>query len=570
MKMIDVYRDINKINKNILPVILLNCLFSAIEPFVFIFVSGKLVKYLIEGRAFKEIVTLSLAGAAISLAVYVIKNITENYKMEFMDYLNCKEKNLLIKGMFNLDFKDFESKEYKDKISRHRQETDGIGGVYYETLYLLSDFVSGVLTIIIAAISLGGFYKTLNQSVDIKILGERYFPLILLAALIILSVLLAIFRKKVEEKNEDDREEYSVKYKIYDFYMRLLSDYESLKQIKIFDEKPFIKRELNEKFVKDGLSLDRRVSVRTAFSQAMNEFLMTGINVLFLLVLAVKAIGGLFGADALIIYYGAFKEIVDGIKLLIESVGYKKSIEPKIEILYDVIALKSESDEEKYIEESTENAIVAKNIFFAYPGSDKNALEEIDVTIKNGEKIAIVGENGSGKSTLVKLIPKFRSVKGIYINDIPIEKIKNEEYLKNISYYSQNTPIISDTIYNNLNFGRKPVQKSVYENLKFLSKFNNLDEMIIENGANLSGGDKQRIALSRYFVENAQIVILDEPTSSLDKETETEIMTAVLENNKDKIIFIISHNNDIMNYCNYIVEVKNKTVDVTKNDKKNF
>ena len=201
---------------------------------------------------------------------------------------------------------------------------------------------------------------------------------------------------------------------------------------------------------------------------------------------------------------------------------------------------------------------------------DKNLLNDIHMSFKKGDIVGIKGESGTGKSTLVKLIPKFRSVKGIYINDIPIEKIKNEEYLKNISYYSQNTPIISDTIYNNLNFGRKPVQKSDYENLKFLSKFNNLDEMIIENGANLSGGDKQRIALSRYFVENAQIVILDEPTSSLDKETETEIMTAVLENNKDKIIFIISHNNDIMNYCNYIVEVKNKTVDVTKNDKKNF
>lgn len=201
---------------------------------------------------------------------------------------------------------------------------------------------------------------------------------------------------------------------------------------------------------------------------------------------------------------------------------------------------------------------------------DKNLLNNVHMSFKKGDIVGIKGESGTGKSTLVKLIPKFRSVEGIYINDIPIEKIKNVEYLKNISYYSQNTPIISDTIYNNLNFGRKPVQKSVYENLKFLSKFNNLDEMIIENGANLSGGDKQRIALSRYFVENAKIVILDEPTSSLDKETETEIMTAVLENNKDKIIFIISHNSDIMNYCNYIVEVKNKTVDVTKNDKKNF
>lgn len=558
MKMIDVYRDINKINKNILPVILLNCLFSAIEPFVFIFVSGKLVKYLIEGRAFKEIVTLSLVGAAISLAVYVIKSITENYKMEYMDYLNCKEKNLLIKGMFNLDFKDFESKEYKDKISRHRQETDGIGGVYYETLYLLSDFVSGVLTIIIAAISLGGFYKTLNQSVDIKILGERYFPLILLAALIILSVLLAIFRKKVEEKNEDDREEYSVKYKIYDFYMRLLSDYESLKQIKIFDEKPFIKRELNEKFVKDGLSLDRRVSVRTAFSQAMNEFLMTGINVLFLLVLAVKAIGGLFGADALIIYYGAFKEIVDGIKLLIESVGYKKSIEPKIEILYDVIALKSESDEGKYIEESTDNAIVAKNICFAYPGSDKNALEEIDVTIKNGEKIAIVGENGSGKTTFINLLTGlYRPTSGeIFVNG---KTPTLENTSKEAGVVSQDFFLFSFMLGENVASSRDVDIKNAalaLETSGFGDKYpleTYLYKDIDEDGVDVSGGEAQKIALARAIYGDKKLLLFDEPTSKLDPKSEMKVFESFNEVSKGKTAIFVSHRMSACKFADRII-----------------
>lgn len=558
MKMIDVYRDINKINKNILPVILLNCLFSAIEPFVFIFVSGKLVKYLIEGRAFKEIVTLSLVGAAISLAVYVIKNITENYKMEFMDYLNCKEKNLLIKGMFNLDFKDFESKEYKDKISRHRQETDGIGGVYYETLYLLSDFVSGVLTILIAAISLGGFYKTLNQSVDIKILGERYFPLILLAALIILSVLLAIFRKKVEEKNEDDREEYSVKYKIYDFYMRLLSDYESLKQIKIFDEKPFIKRELNEKFVKDGLSLDRRVSVRTAFSQAMNEFLMTGINVLFLLVLAVKAIGGLFGADALIIYYGAFKEIVDGIKLLIESVGYKKSIEPKIEILYDVIALKSQSDEGKYIEESTENAIVAKNICFAYPGSDKNALEEIDVTIKNGEKIAIVGENGSGKTTFINLLTGlYRPTSGeIFVNG---KTPTLENTSKEAGVVIQDFFLFSFMLGENVAASRDVDMKNAklaLETSGFGDKYpleTYLYKDIDEDGVDVSGGEAQKIALARAIYGDKKLLLFDEPTSKLDPKSEMKVFESFNEVSKGKTAIFVSHRMSACKFADRII-----------------
>lgn len=556
--MIDVYRDINKINKNILPVILLNCLFSAIEPFVFIFVSGKLVKYLIEGRAFKEIITLSLVGAAISLAVYVIKNITENYKMEFMDYLNCKEKNLLIKGMFNLDFKDFESKEYKDKISRHRQETDGIGGVYYETLYLLSDFVSGVLTIIIAAISLGGFYKTLNQSVDIKILGERYFPLILLAALIILSVLLAVFRKKVEEKNEDDREEYSVKYKIYDFYMRLLSDYESLKQIKIFDEKPFIKRELNDKFVKDGLSLDRRVSVRTAFSQAMNEFLMTGINVLFLLVLAVKAIGGLFGADALIIYYGAFKEIVDGIKLLIESVGYKKSIEPKIEILYDVIALKSESGEGKYIEESTENAIVAKNICFAYPGSDKNALEEIDVTIKNGEKIAIVGENGSGKTTFINLLTGlYRPTSGeIFVNG---KTPTLENTSKEAGVVSQDFFLFSFMLGENVASSRDVDMKNAalaLETSGFGDKYppeTYLYKDIDEDGVDVSGGEAQKIALARAIYGDKKLLLFDEPTSKLDPKSEMKVFESFNEVSKGKTAIFVSHRMSACKFADRII-----------------
>lgn len=558
MKMIDVYRDINKINKNILPVILLNCLFSGIEPFVFIFVSGKLVKYLIEGRAFKEIVTLSLVGAAISFAVYVIKNITENYKMEYMDYLNCKEKNLLIKGMFNLDFKDFESKEYKDKISRHRQETDGIGGVYYETLYLLSDFVSGVLTIIIAAISLGGFYKTLNQSVDIKILGERYFPLILLAALIILSVLLAIFRKKVEEKNEDDREEYSVKYKIYDFYMRLLSDYESLKQIKIFDEKPFIKRELNDKFVKDGLSLDRRVSVRTAFSQAMNEFLMTGINVLFLLVLAVKAIGGLFGADALIIYYGAFKEIVDGIKLLIESVGYKKSIEPKIEILYDVIALKSESDEGKYIEESTENAIVAKNICFAYPESDKNALEEIDVTIKNGEKIAIVGENGSGKTTFINLLTGlYRPTSGeIFVNG---KTPTLENTSKEAGVVSQDFFLFSFMLGENVASSRDVDMKNAklaLETSGFGDKYpleTYLYKDIDEDGVDVSGGEAQKIALARAIYGDKILLLFDEPTSKLDPKSEMKVFESFNEVSKGKTAIFVSHRMSACKFADRII-----------------
>ena len=193
---------------------------------------------------------------------------------------------------------------------------------------------------------------------------------------------------------------------------------------------------------------------------------------------------------------------------------------------------------------------------------DKNLLNNVKMEFKKGDIVGVMGESGTGKSTLLKLIPKFRETDGIYINDIPISEIKNKDYLRKVSYYSQNTPIITDTLYNNLNFGRKKVSKAIYEAMPFLAKFINLDEMIVENGANLSGGDKQRIALSRYFTEDADIVILDEPTSSLDKETEEELMKEILKDTKDKIVFIISHNKEIMKYCSHLVEIKNKTATV--------
>ncbi|WP_300408575.1 ABC transporter ATP-binding protein [Lagierella sp.] len=189
---------------------------------------------------------------------------------------------------------------------------------------------------------------------------------------------------------------------------------------------------------------------------------------------------------------------------------------------------------------------------------NKLLLKDIDLTFKQGDIIGIIGESGKGKSTLLKLIPRFREIDTIKINGIDIRNFKRVEYLRKVSYYSQSIPIISDSIYNNLNFGRKPAEKQKYRELSFLDKFENLDEDIIENGANLSGGDKQRIALARYFTEEADLIVLDEPTSSLDNVTENLIIENIVKDSSEKIIFIITHNLDILKYCNKSYKIQDK------------
>lgn len=191
-------------------------------------------------------------------------------------------------------------------------------------------------------------------------------------------------------------------------------------------------------------------------------------------------------------------------------------------------------------------------------------LENIKFVVNKGDIVGIRGESGKGKSSLVKLIPKFREADNIFLNGISIQEFKNSSYLNKVSYYSQYTPIITDTILNNLNFGRSPANPSIYKKLDFLNKFNDLNEIIVENGNNLSGGDKQRIALARYFTEDAKIIIFDEPTSSLDEETGQLILNKILTtDHSDKIIFLISHNDKLLKYCNYIIEIKNKKLNIT-------
>ena len=193
----------------------------------------------------------------------------------------------------------------------------------------------------------------------------------------------------------------------------------------------------------------------------------------------------------------------------------------------------------------------------------KKLLENVNCEFKRGDIVGVMGESGKGKSTLLKLIAKFRTVDGITINEnLNLRDVRSEDYHKIVSYFSQEIPIISDTIESNLSFGVDSFDLEKIKNLSFLNKFNDLNEIILEDGANLSGGDKQRLALARYFCENADVVILDEPTNSLDKETEEEVLSMLFKQRNDKIFFLVSHNPDNMKYCNIVLKIDEGSLSV--------
>lgn len=178
--------------------------------------------------------------------------------------------------------------------------------------------------------------------------------------------------------------------------------------------------------------------------------------------------------------------------------------------------------------------------------TDKTLDFEAHAMLKKGDIGRIHGRSGSGKSTLAKALLKFRQVEGIKINGISLVDIDNRELRKCVEYVSQNIPIIRGTLRDNLMFGKEyldirdsyladhPLLQSILANKE-------LDDEILEGGANLSGGEKQKIAIVRALLSEPEILILDEVCSSIDAQAAKEIYSMLKEERDKRITIVIAH-----------------------------
>ena len=213
------------------------------------------------------------------------------------------------------------------------------------------------------------------------------------------------------------------------------------------------------------------------------------------------------------------------------------------------------------------NKIFLKNVSFKYSKSESYLFNKININIPIGKIIGLVGESGSGKTTLVDLIlGLLKPTKGkVFVNDVDIFK-NIRSWQDNIGYVQQFSYFIQDSIKNNIILGSKinhPDYKRINECLKIvgLKKVverlpKKINTLISELGNNFSGGQKQRLSIARALYINPKILVLDEATNSLDDKSENIIIKNIINNQKDKSIFIITHKKKLIKYCDVTFEVK--------------
>lgn len=262
------------------------------------------------------------------------------------------------------------------------------------------------------------------------------------------------------------------------------------------------------------------------------------------------------------------------------NIGYSFSdIVPSAKRFFKFLDMEQEEVRERSLKRIAPNCIEGslkfENIFFKY-NEDRKILKGVSFEILKGEKVAIIGPNGSGKTTLINLFLRFLKPDSgrILIDNNEIEEFRLKDYRQLISVVSQEAYLFNTTIKKNI----LPFHKKCDEKLSEMAKESKLDGFIEKlpgkydtvvgsNGSNLSGGQRQKVAMARAFAREAKIMVLDEATSNYDMESEHDVMDMVINRMQEKTVLIITHKLPVLKVVDRIIFIENGEVaDIGKHD----
>jgi ATP-binding cassette, subfamily B, bacterial PglK len=246
----------------------------------------------------------------------------------------------------------------------------------------------------------------------------------------------------------------------------------------------------------------------------------------------------------------------------VSMMSARHSMSDVLSLLEIDLPLEIQNNKKPYFNE----CLKLNNISFSYDQTKKNVIENLDLIIKKGDKLGIIGKTGSGKSTLVDMLMGLLTPKkgDFFIDETNVDFANISSWQNNIAHVPQSIYLSDSTIYENIGFGidYKAIEKEKVKNIikkvgleKVVNELaDGLDTIVGERGSKLSGGQRQRIGIARALYKNANVLFLDEATSALDNETEKSIMK-VINNLENITIIMIAHRISTLSICNRIIEL---------------
>ncbi len=519
---------------------LLGVLNSAMSP-VAVYLGAVLVNRIAEARVhtleFNDILPVVIGlwiAAGVQRAVSAYMNYGRNL---FVRRVQLEAERRLLAQASKVDLGHFDNSNWHDRLARAKRDVSWRPGDLTWSVLGLS---GNIVTIILMASLLASLHYVL------VILALLAAGLSLLLERRITNKLYAFYYRETPEERERE------------YLADLLTQPRTTKEIRAYVLANYLRgRHWN---LSQYLFKEREKMYRSGTRVSVLTGIVTGTTLaLAYLFVAVQGVAGTIDPGGVVLVIGAFASLsgtlglisstfvaVDQHTTFLDDYFSFLSIEPLVHV----------PEHPKLIPTSMESGIEFSDVAFTYPGGTEEAVIGLNLQIRKGELIALVGENGAGKSTLVKLLLRFYDAdKGmVRVGGVDVKEMDPEALRSRIGVLFQDYASYELTVRENVVMGRPDAEVNDDRVVKALrdsrsewlvkKMSNGLDSKVgrlFEGGHDLSGGEWQRLALARIMYRDADIWILDEPTSSLDPEAEAGIFAELKENLKGRIGIVISH-----------------------------
>jgi ATP-binding cassette, subfamily B, bacterial MsbA len=278
-----------------------------------------------------------------------------------------------------------------------------------------------------------------------------------------------------------------------------------------------------------------------------------GIGVLLVLIVLGASLTGNGSLPFLLTYFMALLRILPRVSHLSSLRSQFALLSSSLEIIQQFL-MRTEADrlpDGDRVFSGLRDQLTLRGLTFSFPGNAEPTLRTINLVVRRGETVALVGASGSGKSTLVDLLMRFYDPDsgGILVDDLDLRQLERQSWRSRIAMVSQDTFLFNATVRENIAYGKPDATdwevvtaaQQAYAD-KFIQKLpHGYDTIVGNRGAQLSGGQRQRIAIARAILRNPDILILDEATSALDTQSERIVQKALEEVSRDRTVIVIAH-----------------------------
>lgn len=563
---ISTFKEMHKLEKNIIPSSIFIAIIMAVMPFVNIWFTSKIIDLLTYNSEISTLILNIGLALTINLTLFFLNNYIGDIQFIHKTLLYNNELKNIAEKLYKIEYSKLESSKFKELIHKHSEAQERVYSAFTTFALMIRDFVFGMVTIILSVILILPLFKVGFTATGDTFFEKPIFLFSVIIAVIIMAIMILLIALKMNKNQFESENKYAVLNKIFYYFLNMFSDYKTGKEIRLYKEQTIINDTATSKLIDDGETILRKTSLKSARSSSIVAILASIVGFGVYLFIGIKGLLGLFSVGSLVLYCGSFMQIVKGVMKMTWTFGQTEKIIPLVNYYFQIL---NTSDEMIYgtreLDFTDHFDIEFKNVSFKYPESNTYSLKNINIKINSGEHYAIVGKNGSGKTTFIKLLCRLYDISEgeILINDINIKEYSKDSLNKLYSVVFQDYKIFSLTVAQNIAAGDNYKESKLYDSFKKadikdrILKMDNQENTYLykdleENGVEISGGEAQKLALARALYKDAPIVILDEPTASMDPIAESSMYSKFNSFVENKTTIYISHRLSSCVFCDNI------------------